>query len=139
MLRNCPDIMSNLEKKSPLPESTSTIFICGKSNTGKSTLLNALLGAHVLGIDPLSITDRSKVLLQEETETVVRKTLQEIPQYSLPQITSNILIVVTSDYHLEDLQNTPRSLGLFQSTALIFFCTSAESLFCRNEQYTTFS
>ena len=139
MLRNCPDIMSNLEKKSPLPESTSTIFMCGKSNTGKSTLLNALLGAHVLGTDPLSITDRSKVLLQEETETVVRKTLQDIPQYSLPEITSNILIVVTSDYHLEDLQNTPRSLGLFQSTALIFFCTSAESLFCRNEQYTTFS
>ena len=132
--KHFPSIVSNFSKTSPLPESTFAIVICGEFNAGKSTLLNALLGAHVLETGPLPTTDCITVLMHGETETTVGDPHQNTIHYTSPQIPPDVLFVDTPGTNSVVLHHTLTTQDLLPSADLIFFCTSADRPFSQSER-----
>jgi small GTP-binding protein len=127
-----PSITSNLAKKSLLPEAPFSIVIMGEFNAGKSTLLNALLGAHVLDTGPLPTTDCLTVLLHGDKESITNhgNTLH----YTSPHIPPDVVFVDTPGTNAVVLNHTLTTLELLPSADLIFFCTSADRPFTQSER-----
>jgi len=132
--KQIPEVASNLAKKSLLPETPFSVVICGEFNAGKSTLLNALLGAHVLDTGPLPTTDCITILLHGELETVERKTHGNTLYYTSPYIPPDVVFVDTPGTNAVVLNHTLTTLDLLPSADLILFCTSADRPFSQSER-----
>ena len=132
-----------------LPPSLFTVVFAGEFNSGKSTLINALLGKELLESGVLPTTDKITVLMSgddAENEKFQQSTASNLDTSSFParlHLLPNQTYPVLSDLCVIDtpgtnaimsLQHTTSTLRILHNADLLVFVTSADRPFSESEQ-----
>lgn len=140
---------SNIDDDSKdLPPSLFTVVFTGEFNSGKSTLINALLGEELLESGVLPTTDAITVLLGEEDtdKSVSSKQEQLDGTSSLPArlhllpisqypLLSDVCVIDTPGTNaIMSLQHTTSTLRILHNADLLIFVTSADRPFSESEK-----
>jgi predicted GTPase len=124
---------------SKLDESVFTVVIAGEFNSGKSTLINALVGSRLLEVGNLPTTDCITILshqLQDDSH------FPEQDQKHIPGVLRySVNLPLLQDMNLVDTpgtnaltNHTARTLNLLPKADCILFVTSADRPFPESER-----
>lgn len=139
------------------PQSLFTVVFAGEFNSGKSTLINALLGSELLETGVLPTTDALTVIMADggEVESSGSEGIEEeisssydadnahMPTHTHLHLLSAAKFPILSDLCLIDtpgtnailsLQHTNLTLRILHDADLIIFVTSADRPFSESEQ-----
>ena len=135
---------------STAPLSLFTVVFAGEFNSGKSTLINALLGNELQETGVLPTTDSITVIMakdsigsddeKEDTSSSVIERgsigldLHLLPRAKFPILSDLCLIDTPGTNAIEQLQHTSSTLRILHDADLIVFVTSADRPFSESEK-----
>ncbi|KAL7510215.1 hypothetical protein ACHAXN_007085 [Cyclotella atomus] len=140
------DDESNQDNVSP---SLFTVVFAGEFNSGKSTLINALLGKELLESGVLPTTDAITVLMGDEdasaaanqstdglmdTSSSLPAQLHLLPTTQYPLLCDLCLIDTPGTNAIMALQHTASKLKILHNADLLIFVTSADRPFSESEK-----
>lgn len=128
---------STAEGSSILEESAFCIVLAGEFNAGKTTILNALLGARVLETGALPTTDAITILSAAAApEQQNKANASSVEYHCIPDsdLLQDLTLVDTPGTNAVLLDHTATTLRLLPSADLILFCTSADRPFPESER-----
>ena len=132
-----------------LPPSLFTVVFAGEFNSGKSTLINALLGKELLESGVLPTTDKITVLMSNddaEDVTYEQSTsgnldntsfparLHLLPKQQYPLLSDLCVIDTPGTNAIMSLQHSTSTLRILHNADLLVFITSADRPFSESEQ-----
>eukprot|EP00956_Cyclotella_meneghiniana_P027733 scaffold63014_cov73-Cyclotella_meneghiniana.AAC.2 len=132
-----------------LPPSLFTVVFAGEFNSGKSTLINALLGKELLESGVLPTTDKITVLMSNddaEDATYEQSTsgnldntsfparLHLLPKQQYPLLSDLCVIDTPGTNAIMSLQHSTSTLRILHNADLLVFITSADRPFSESEQ-----
>jgi small GTP-binding protein len=152
IIPTAPDTCVNADDDD-LPPSLFTVVFAGEFNSGKSTLINALLGKELLESGVLPTTDAITVLMGDEndandtskqstvineshmdTTTSIPAQLQLLPITKFPLLSDLCLIDTPGTNAIMTLQHTTSTLRILHNADLLVFVTSADRPFSESEK-----
>lgn len=138
---------NNMEESSEddLPPSLFTVVFAGEFNSGKSTLINALLGKELLESGVLPTTDSITVLLGDKKEsfftegnldsaTALPAQLHLLPTDQYPLLSDLCVIDTPGTNAIMSLQHAASTLRILHNADLLIFVTSADRPFSESEK-----
>lgn len=133
-----------------LPPSLFTVVFAGEFNSGKSTLINAILGKELLESGVLPTTDAITVLMGHEDASVAMNQttdghyldtasslpaqLHLLPTTQYPLLCDLCLIDTPGTNAIMSLQHTTSTLRILHNADLLIFVTSADRPFSESEK-----
>ena len=135
-----------------LPPSLFTVVFAGEFNSGKSTLINALLGKELLESGVLPTTDSITVLMGDEnidsihgesinsfegsldSATSLPVQLHLLPTLQYPLLSDLCVIDTPGTNAIMSLQHTASTLRILHNADLLIFVTSADRPFSESEK-----
>jgi small GTP-binding protein len=132
-----------------VPPSLFTVVFAGEFNSGKSTLINALLGKELLESGVLPTTDAITVLMGDEdasaaanqstdglmdTSSSLPAQLHLLPTTQYPLLCDLCLIDTPGTNAIMALQHTASKLKILHNADLLIFVTSADRPFSESEK-----
>jgi len=144
----------NESNEDTIPPSLFTVVFAGEFNSGKSTLINALLGNEMLDTGVLPTTDAITIMMSndgdadfdEDTSSVVESSsiglgngfphteLHLLPTTKFPILSDLCLIDTPGTNAILSLQHTSSTLRILHDADLIVFVTSADRPFSESEK-----
>lgn len=142
----------NVVAEDDLPPSLFTVVFAGEFNSGKSTLINALLGKELLESGVLPTTDSITVLMGDEnidgigetinsfegsldtTTTSLPAQLHLLPTSQYPLLSDLCVIDTPGTNAIMSLQHTASTLRILHNADLLIFVTSADRPFSESEK-----
>jgi small GTP-binding protein len=122
----------------PDDQSTFSIVIAGEFNSGKSTLINALLGTKLLETGALPTTDSITILTYGSSNATQTNAGGHggviLHQVSGVPLLQDLTLIDTPGTNAVVLNHTARTLKLLPSADLILFVTSADRPFPDSER-----
>ena len=110
------------------------LVVCGEYNAGKSSFLNALLGARVMPEGVTPTTDRITIVSHGEHERVVEESSFVVRRVYPAPILRDLAIVDTPGTNAVIRQHQELTEGFIPRADLVLFVTSADRPFTESER-----
>ncbi len=110
------------------------LVVCGEYNAGKSTFLNALLGAHVMPEGVTPTTDRITIVSHGDEERVTEERSFVVRREYPADILRDLALVDTPGTNAVIRQHQELTEGFIPRADLVLFVTSADRPFTESER-----
>ena len=110
------------------------LVVCGEYNAGKSTFVNALLGAHVMPEGVTPTTDRITIVSYGRNEKVVEESGFVARREYPAEILRDLALVDTPGTNAVIRQHQELTEGFIPRADLVLFATSADRPFTESER-----